>query len=485
MTRTRPFLLSLYLILFCWTTRATAAPGPPDSSRIDDPADNPASRMCLIKIVEKGTNWPVPLVELKTTHELRLVSDNAGIIAIDQPELLDREIFFHVEGHGYDVAPDGFGIRGIRLTPRRGETLRIEVSRTIIAQRLGRLTGAGLFAHSQKAGLASDWTESGVVGCDSVQTAVYRGRHFWLWGDTSLYQYPLGIFDSSAATTVRQPVTAFQPPLKVEFDLFRNAQGLPRGVAKMPGDGPTWVSAMTTLPDKDSNPRLVASYAKIKPPLDAYEKGLCVWDDATQNFQQLKVIWTKSRKESESSKAPVMPDGHPVLWTDGTGNDWVLFGNPLPRLKCPATFEAWQNPSRWQPIEPQKVLLAAGDESDVRPHSGSIVWNPWRKRWVTVFMEWFGKPSAFGELWYAESDSPTGPWGPAVRILSHNNYTFYNPRIHREFTPDDSPVLLFEGTYTRQFADNPHPTARYDYNQILYRLNLDDDRLQPAHRKQP
>lgn len=481
MTLTRSFLLSLAVLILYGTAQAAAAPEPPGTSPTGHSADNTASRMCLIEIVEKGTNWPVPLIELRTTHELRLVSDNAGIIAIDQPELLDREIFFHVNGHGYDVAPDGFGIQGIRLTPRRGETRRIEVSRTIIARRLGRLTGAGLFAHSRKAGLDPDWTESGVVGCDSVQTAVYRGRHFWLWGDTTLYHYPLGIFHSSAATTARQPFTSFQPPLKARFDLFRNGQGRPRGVAKMPGNGPTWISALTALPDHDGNTRLVASYAKIKPPLDAYEKGLCVWDDATQNFQRLKVIWTKSIEESESTTTPIMPDGHPVLWTDGNGHDWILFGNPLPVLKCPATFEAWQDPMQWQTIQPQKTLKAAGNESNVRPHSGSIVWNPWRKRWVTVFMQWFGKPSAFGELWYAESDHPTGPWGPAVRILSHNNYTFYNPRIHPEFTPDDSPVLLFEGTYTQQFADNPHPTARYDYNQILYRLDLDDDQLTPAH----
>jgi PAS domain-containing protein len=33
---------------------------------------------------------------------------------------------------------------------------------------------------------------------------------------------------------------------------------------------------------------------------------------------------------------------------------------------------------------------------------------------------------------------------------------------------------LFVGTYTVQFADRPQPTTRYDYNQILYRLDLDD-----------
>ena len=98
-------------------------------------------------------------------------------------------------------------------------------------------------------------------------------------------------------------------------------------------------------------------------------------------------------------------------------------------------------------------------------------------------MQKFGKPSAFGELWYAEADAPTGPWGPAVKVLSHANYTFYNPRLHPEFTPAESPILLFEGTYTREFADHPHPTPRYDYNQILYRLDLDEPAFAPAQRR--
>jgi hypothetical protein len=32
------------------------------------------------------------------------------------------------------------------------------------------------------------------------------------------------------------------------------------------------------------------------------------------------------------------------------------------------------------------------------------------------------------------------------------------------------------------FADKPHPTPRYDYNQIIYRLDLDDPALAPAQR---
>ena len=91
-----------------------------------------------------------------------------------------------------------------------------------------------------------------------------------------------------------------------------------------------------------------------------------------------------------------------------------------------------------------------------------------------------GEPSPFGELWYAEANAPTGPWGTAVKVLSHDNYTFYNPRLHPEFTPDESPMLIFEGTYTATFAKHPPATPRYDYNQMLYRLDLDDPALAPA-----
>ncbi|MFN0129250.1 MAG: hypothetical protein ACKV19_21485 [Verrucomicrobiales bacterium] len=68
----------------------------------------------------------------------------------------------------------------------------------------------------------------------------------------------------------------------------------------------------------------------------------------------------------------------------------------------------------------------------------------------------------------------------AVKVLSHENYTFYNPRVRQDFTPEGSPILLFEGTYTHTFSNNPNKTPRYDYNQILYRLDMDDPALAAA-----
>src|SRR6267378_2631840 len=98
-------------------------------------------QVCRIEVVEKGTHWPVPLVELRTTHNVRFVTDNFGVIAFDLPELMGRETWFDVIGHGYEVSKDGFGMRGVRLRPEPGKTLKVEINRMIIAKRLGRLTG--------------------------------------------------------------------------------------------------------------------------------------------------------------------------------------------------------------------------------------------------------------------------------------------------------------------------------------------------------
>jgi hypothetical protein len=440
-----------------------------------------AAEPCRIEVVDKQNGWPVPLVQLRTTHSALFVSDNAGVIALDAPELMGREVWFDVLGHGYEVKKDGFGLRGVRLKPEPGKTLRVEVNRVNIAKRLGRSTGAGLFAESQKVGCELDWRDNdiGVFGCDSVQNAVHRGKLFWAWGDTTLPHYPLGIFDMSSATTTVQPLVAFAPPLRLKFDYFRDKGGKPRGVAKMPGSGPTWVTAYVSLPDKTGAQRLVGSYMKIRNHLEIYEWGLCVWNDDKEEFEQLRVVWTRSE---ESPKAPAVPEGHPAFWKDAQGKEWVLFGNPLPALRCPATFEAWQDSAQWEVLAPPKSLASAKDDKPVKLHTGSIAWNGFRKRWVTVFMESHGKPSALGELWYAEADAPMGSWGKAVKVLTHDNYTFYNPRLHPEFTPTNSPILIFEGTYTAEFADRPHPTPRYNYNQILYRLDLDDPALAPAQK---
>jgi hypothetical protein len=81
-----------------------------------------------------------------------------------------------------------------------------------------------------------------------------------------------------------------------------------------------------------------------------------------------------------------------------------------------------------------------------------------------------------GEIWYAEGDTPTGPWVFAKKVLTHDQF-FYNPVHHPFFDQDNGRIIYFEGTYTNVFNANPVIKPRYEYNQLMYRLLLDDPRL--------
>src|SRR5262245_14395546 len=110
----------------------------------------------------------------------------------------------------------------------------------------------------------------------------------------------------------------------------------------------------------------------------------------------------------------------------------------------------------------------------------AVRWNAHRKRWVLVAGQVGGKASLLGEVGYAEAAHPTGPFAQAVRVVSHVRQSFYNVCHHAFLDRDGGRVIHFEGTYTREFSGNPERTPRYDYNQVLYRLDLDSQALRPA-----
>jgi hypothetical protein len=430
-----------------------------------------AAEACRVEVVEQGSDWVVPGVELRTVHGLRFVSDNAGVIALDAPELLGRETWFEVLGHGYGVPPDGFGYRGVRLLPAAGKRLRVEVRRENVARRLGRLTGAGLFAESQKVGEQADWPESGVLGSDSVVTARLGGQLLWFWGDTNLPHYPLGIFDVAGATTTDFTPPA-RPPLRPPFRYFTQRQPdgslRPRGVAPLAGTGPTWLWGAATLPDAQGAPHLVGAAVKVKGEMHAYRWDLVEWDPRDATFRPLANLWSESPAQPQ---APPVPDGHAVPWNDAEGHAWLLFGSPFPKLRTPATYEGWKQPQSWQPLTPAGFAATPAGEHII-PHGGHIAWHPWSRRWLAIFTRKGGRTSFLGELWLAEAAGPFGPWVNARQVLAHADYSFYNPVLHPEFFRDDSPVIHFEGTYTATFSGNKQPTPRWDYNQVLYQLDL-------------
>ncbi|MGH7187440.1 MAG: hypothetical protein ACREIB_14325, partial [Pseudomonadota bacterium] len=113
----------------------------------------------------------------------------------------------------------------------------------------------------------------------------------------------------------------------------------------------------------------------------------------------------------------------------------------------------------------------------VRPHASSISWNDYRKRWVMIVEQAGGSSSTIGEIWFAEADTPTGPWVYAQKVVTHDRQSLYNPNHLSFFDQDGGRLIYFDGTYSADFSGNPEKTPRYEYNLMIYRLALDDPRL--------
>ena len=77
-------------------------------------ADSGSPRFA-IHVVDEQSGRGVPLVELKTTAAVRYWTDSAGYVAIDDPVLMGRKVFFFVQSDGYDYPADGLGMRGRAL----------------------------------------------------------------------------------------------------------------------------------------------------------------------------------------------------------------------------------------------------------------------------------------------------------------------------------------------------------------------------------
>ncbi|MEZ5978678.1 MAG: hypothetical protein R3F34_10710 [Planctomycetota bacterium] len=487
---------------------APAARGVTDGAMVEGGAP-----IAEIRVVDAETGRGVPLVELETVNAVGLVTDSAGRAAFAEPELLGHEVFLHVRGHGYEVPADGFGYRGVRVVPRPGKVATIEVERTCVAERLCRLTGLDRFRDSALLGHDVPPPNDGLVaGQDSVQAAVYRGRVVWLWGDTSRAKYPLGLFRTAGATT---PIPGPDDDVErgIRYDVFTGDDGFARAMVPLPErpDGVIWVDGLCSVRDADGEERLVAHYSRRASLEEELEQGVALFDDERAVFEPVLVL---PRDETWRR-----PSTHPVR-LEADGKEWLLFGSPSPNVRVEATLEAVLDPARYEAFtclgtedgEPRwrwqtelppldsatearlvaKGELAAEDahflpvdaaspSTHVVLHSGTVRWNEHRGRWILVAGRVGGETSYLGEVWYSEADAPTGPFVRAVRIAAHDRQSFYNVCHHDFLDRDGGRTIFFEGTYTNTFSGNEHRTPRYDYDQLLYRLDLDADELAPTH----
>ncbi len=468
-----------------------------------------------IQVVDRQTGRGVPLVEFKTTNHLRYYTDSQGIVAFLEPGLMDREVYFHVRSHGYEYPKDGFGYRGVRLNTAPGETATIRIDRINIAERLYRVTGQGIYRDSvlvgRSAPLENPVLNGQVMGQDSVFTCLYRGRIFWMWGDTGRASYPLGNFAMSGAMSDLPERSGLDPAVGVNLEYFVDENGFSRKMAPLEESGLVWLDGLITVEDPPGQERMVAKFARLSGLDKVLERGLMVYNDEIDTFEPLVrpgLEFLPYRNTGHAFKVEVQ--GTPYYYftspspmgsrlrvraswddvidanryevltalssdkADGSDARWISFGELLTTMGMtkPAVIEALEAEAKGV-----RVYDAESGEA-VSPHNGTVYYNAHRQRWIGIFVQHFGTPSVLGEVWYAEADTPVGPWAYARKIVTHDKYSFYNPKHHPLFDQEGGRTIYFEGTYSATFSGSEESaTPRYDYNQIMYRLNLDEPRL--------
>lgn len=482
-----------------------------------------------VQAVDDQTGRGVPLVELRTPSNVCYYTDSAGFAAIDDPNYMGRTIYFKVSSHGYADVVDGYGFHGVSMDVSPGGSVQLRIHRLNIAERLYRITGEGIYRDSVMLGrpvpIEQPLLNAQVVGQDSAQPVVYHGKIHWFWGDTCRLGAPLGHFGTAGAVSDLPGHGGLDPSVGINLHYFVDAGGFSRPMVPVPNNCFRWVDAVTTVKDDDGNDRLVARVLLLKNGKDVDARQLLMYDDATDTLKPIADI---------PPNALLEPLNFAVTGEPGR-RDYAYFARAFPNVRVRADLRSFEDLSSYEAftclapgtrydkdksildrdptgklvwawkkqtdpldrdemaamlksgrIRPDEVWFAPRDVETkklISIYTSSVSYNEFRRKWIMIGGELDGSTSMVGEIWYSEADQPEGPWVWARKIVTHDRHSFYNPVHDAFFDQAGGRLIYFEGTYdsspyaAAESRPDSDATPRYDYNQIMYRLDLSDPRL--------
>src|SRR6266576_3235631 len=94
-----------------------------------------------IKVIDSETGRGVPLVELTPQNGTTVVTDSNGIAAFNQSGSMNQDVSFAFRSYGYSDL-------GQTLHPTNGGSVQVTIDRNNLAERLYRVTGAGIYQDS-------------------------------------------------------------------------------------------------------------------------------------------------------------------------------------------------------------------------------------------------------------------------------------------------------------------------------------------------
>ncbi|ROW17852.1 hypothetical protein VPNG_00802 [Cytospora leucostoma] len=483
-----------------------------------------------IRVVDALTGRGVPLVYLKTTYKAVYVTDSAGYVAFNEPGLMTGDpIWVTVSSYGFE-SPIGFlGVPGMQINPKLADSTEIKLKRTQVAERLYRLTGYGIYRDSVLLGkpvpIVQPVLNAKVAGSDTIQCIRFKTNLLWMWQDTDQMKFQLGNFNMSAALT--ELPDGLNPDQGLDFNYFTEDNKPGEFARKMvnitlEGQGtlPIWVDGLTVVPDDAGEARLIGHYYVSGPDLGAcVECGLVIWNDKTQLLERLVKF-----NMTEGGTDELAPGGHTVYVYE-KGTRYAYYGK---NVRVKATFSDARDPTQYEaftcltldgqqanrgpngnliwawvkggkPVNYDTVdgLVQSGaislEESPYRlqdldtgqnilAQTAGIAWNPYLKLWVNIFQQRFGV-TLCGEIWFSTANAPEGPWTYCRKVATHymdsdgyknNSNDLYNPVQHYELMREGGRYVYFSGTFANTFSGNTWPTPYYNYNNIMYRLDLND-----------
>jgi len=467
-----------------------------------------------IQIIDSETRRGIPLVELSTLSKVSYITDSQGYIAFYEPGLMEGKLYFLVECEGYLYPKDMTGRSALSLNISAGGSAVVEMRRIQAAERLYRTTGQGIYRSSYLLGhnmpIEKPLLNARVLGQDSNIGARYKGKIFWIWGDTFLPSQYNGNFSVAAATSLLPDAGGLDPNIGINYTYFKDEHGSSKSIIALDSPGYVWYEWLMNIPDSNGNEQLVAKYSRVGGQWQNYERGVALFNDKTEMFEKLNDSkdWLsgysimhhpfKGRTKEQShyyvtsgfemSRVPLDINlvGEPSAYESFTclplGSKYDSDNLQLDRNTEGKLNYGWKKNTDVINMQRQNELIKKGllkqEEGwiqliNLTTHEpmtvarGSIFWNEYRQKWILIAG---GSGDYNGDILYSEADTPVGPWGYACIVAQHDNM-LYNPTQHPFFDQDNGQIIYFEGTYANFWGQGSNK-ARYDYNQLMYKLDL-------------
>jgi hypothetical protein len=513
--------LGLTVLLLSWSLTALAQNASP-------------STYFKIKVIDKATGRGIPMVKVELESHNYTYTDSAGVVAFYEPGLMNRTNGFTFISHGYEL--DGgithplWDTKAVLLDSTAGTTATVEMNRINIAQRLYRCSGYGVYRDSVLLGESSPITyplvNAQMAGQDTIVNTIHNGEAFMIWGDTHTLQGNSNLKGTAARSYLPDAPGGIDPDDGFNLRYITKAGSNPPSVKKMVPDRPglIWMRSLVSAKDDQGNDHLIASYQRKGSSVPENMYGLLEFNESTEEFEY---IFEETQSDAENNRRVFGYTSTSMKLNNGAMDHFYYHRYHLSRsatdyasVTNPATYEgftclvpgekmegsstqvnrdgsgnliwSWQTLTAPVGIGEMDDLESYGlidaDERWTRPvdvetgldfsmKRGPLMYNPYRQRYCMIMMEVGAERSLSTSYWYLEADTPQGPWVFGRRIVQHDDYTFYNPCLHPYLSKDNGREIFFEGTVTMSYTRRRIVTEGYNYNQMMYKLDLDDERL--------